>query len=279
LPSRAAVGQSPHAHTLSLAQALALGALQGPTEFLPISSSGHMTVVPWLLGWSYTRLDPELRKAFEVALHAGAGLALAGGMRAELVPLLSAPRLLVLSQAPAALAGFALERPIEARLGTPATVAAGLIAGGLAIAAADCRPQPRRHQDAGPRDALWLGIAQACALFPGVSRGGATLTAARVLGFARADAQRLSRRMALPVILGAASLKAARLRARTPPAELRAPFLAGALASFASTLASRPLRHLGEGEQGLRPFAVYRIALGALVLQRLRSAGSTTMGR
>jgi undecaprenyl-diphosphatase len=277
LPSRGAA--SLKSQQLPLTQALALGALQGPTELLPISSSGHTTVVPWLLGWSYTRLDPELRKAFEVALHAGGGLALAGGMREELEQLLRAPRLLVLSQAPAALAGYVLERPIEARLGTPAAVAAGLIAGGLAIAAADRRPQSRRHQDAGPRDALWLGIAQACAFFPGISRGGATLTAARLLGFARADAQRLSRRVAVPVILGAASLKAARLRAGRLPAELRAPFLAGALASFASTLASWPLLQPADGEQALRPFAAYRITLGALVLRRLWSARSTTMGR
>lgn len=277
MPSR---GAAPlRSQQLPLTQALALGALQGPTELLPVSSSGHTAVVPWLLGWSYTRLEPELRKAFEVALHAGAGLALAGAMREELEQLLRAPRLLVLSQAPAALAGYAFERPIEARLGTPAAVAAGLIAGGLAIDAADRRPQVRGHQDAGPRDALWLGIAQACALFPGVSRGGATLTAARALSFARADAQRLSRGVALPVILGAASLKAARLRAQKLPAQLRAPFLAGALASFASTLASRPLSHLGDGELALRPFAAYRIALGALVLLRLRSARSTTMGR
>jgi undecaprenyl pyrophosphate phosphatase UppP len=85
--------------------------------------------------------------------------------------------------------------------------------------------------------------------------------------------------VALPVILGAASLKAARLRAGRLPAQLRAPFLAAALASFFSTLAARPLLQLGDGEQALRPFAAYRIALGALVLRRLWSARSSTMGR
>jgi undecaprenyl-diphosphatase len=256
---------------------LLLGGIQGPAELLPISSSGHMTVLPWFLGWDYEHLDPQLRKAFEVTLHGASGLALALILREELSELLRAPCPAALSQAPSAVAGYGLEHPIEARLGTPATVAAGLIAGGLALAWADRMPQARRGADAGPRDALLLGLAQACALFPGISRGGATLTAARLLRFRRADSHRLSREMALPVIAGAAALKAVRLRAYPLPAQMRMPFLAGALASFASTLAAG--RVLAPGERTLWLLAAYRIALGAAILVRLRSGGSTTMGR
>jgi undecaprenyl-diphosphatase len=129
----------------SLAEALALGVLQGPTELLPISSSGHTTVVPWLAGWRYARLSPVERKTFEVALHAGAGAALALAMRAELVEsmrTLDAERMAVvaLSLAPPVLAGYAFERPIERRLGGPGPIAAGLVAGALVLALADLRP-------------------------------------------------------------------------------------------------------------------------------------------
>ena len=130
---------------LSLGEAVALGALQGPTELLPISSSGHTTLIPWLARWPYPGLDPELRKAFEVALHAGAGAALAIVMRGELLETaraLDARAIAVIaaSLAPPALAGYALERAIERRLGGPRATAAGLIAGAVAMALADALP-------------------------------------------------------------------------------------------------------------------------------------------
>jgi undecaprenyl-diphosphatase len=185
--------------------------------------------------------------------------------------------MLALALAPSVLIGYSLERPIEARLSTPRAVAMGLIAGGLALAWADRSSKTRRWRELGARDALWLGIAQACALFPGVSRGGATLAAARFRCFARSDAHHLSRQMALPVIAGAAALKARRLRGEGLPAGMRAPFLVGALSSFASTLAAKPLLRLGDGDRPLVPFAVYRVGLGGAVLRSLRSAPSTTM--
>src|SRR4051812_17606992 len=127
---------------LPLVEALALGALHGPAELLPVSSSGHITLVPWLLGWRYPALDAELRKAFEVALHAGTAAALLVALRGEVG---EAARgfdrrravLVVGSFAPPAVVGYALERPIERRLGTPGTIAAGLLAGAAAMAAAD----------------------------------------------------------------------------------------------------------------------------------------------
>lgn len=264
---------------LPLTQALALGALQGPTEVLPVSSSGHLALAPWLLGWDFERLEPGLRKTFEVALHGGSGAALALASLGEAAELRRGARLLVLALAPSVALGYAYEGAIEARLGTPASVARGLIAGGVAMALADRLSGTRRGSEADARDALWLGLAQACALHPGVSRGGATLTAARLRRFAPADAELLSRQMALPVIVGASALKAWRLRSRRPPAELRSAFLAGTVAAFASTLASGRLLR-ARGEVSLMPVATYRIALGAAVLLRVRSsARSTTMAR
>ena len=172
-------------HALSLRQAVALGALHGPAELLPISSSGHVALVPWLLRWDYDQLDDELRKSFEVVLHAGTAAALLITLRGEVDEALRGLdgrrlALIALSFAPPAVAGYTLERQIESRLGTPPTIAAGLIAGSLVMAWADRSPQTRRHQDAGARDALALGVAQALALIPGVSRNGATLAAARL---------------------------------------------------------------------------------------------------
>jgi undecaprenyl-diphosphatase len=260
----------------SLRRALALGAMHGPAELLPISSSGHIALIPWLMGWDRDAADPELLKAFEVALHAGTAAALLITLRGEVQDAVSAmsPRRafhIALSFAPPALAGYTLERPIERRLGTPATIAAGLVCGSVAMAWADRSPQRRRSTDAGWRDALWLGVAQACALIPGVSRNGATLAAARRREFTRADANRLSRHVALPVIAGATVLKAVRLAERGLPPETARPFAAGAAASFASTLGSTWLIHQVERDRSLLPYAAYRLALAGVVIARLRA--------
>jgi undecaprenyl-diphosphatase len=256
--------------------AIALGLLHGPAELLPVSSSGHVAVVPWLLGWPYSRLDGELRKAFEVALHAGTALALLVGLRDEVADAARGldrrrVQLVVLSFLPAAVAGYGLERPIERRLGTPATIAAGLVAGSVAMAVADLRGSGlRRREDAGALDALVLGLAQACALVPGVSRNGATLAAARARGFAREDANVLSRHVALPIIVGATALKGTRLAKRGLPAGTARAFVAGIAASFAATLASIRIIRQVERDRSLLPYAVYRLALAGVVVARLR---------
>jgi len=257
-----------------LREAFALGVLHGPAELLPISSSGHVTVVPWLLGWRYGELAPELRKAFEIALHAGTAAALLITLRDEVgeaVHGLDTRRLVLiaLSFAPAAAVGFTLEGPIERRLGTPGTVAAGLLAGSAVMAWADRSPQTRGHEEAGAVDALWLGVAQACALVPGVSRNGATLAAARLRGFTRADANRLSRHAALPVIAGATLLKGVRLASSGLPPSARGALAVGAGASFASTLGSTWLIRQVERDRSLVPYAVYRAGLAMAILVRL----------
>lgn len=259
---------------LSVGQALALGALHGPAELLPISSSGHVALIPWLLGWDYEQLDPELRKAFEVALHAGTAAALLITLRSEVRDTVRAisPRLIgliALSFAPPAIIGYTLERAIEERFGTPPTIAAGLLGGAVVMAWADRSPQTRGSEDAGLRDALWLGVAQACALVPGVSRNGATLAAARLARFTREAANRLSRHVALPVIAGATVLKTVRVSRRGLPAGAARPFAAGACASFVSTLGSTWLIKQVERDRSLAPYAAYRIGLALVVLHKL----------
>jgi undecaprenyl-diphosphatase len=272
-PSRSLPGRG--GPELKLGQALALGILHGPAELLPISSSGHVAVVPWLMGWEYVELDDDLRKSFEVALHAGTAAALLVTLRGEVdeaVRVLDRRRLtlIVLSLAPPAIVGYALEREIEARFGTPPTIAAALVAGAVAMGLSDRRPQERAHEQAGAVDALWLGVAQGCALVPGISRNGATLAAARLRRFAREDANRLSRHVALPVIAGATALKTVRLARRGLPSGTAVPFVVGAAGAFVSTLASTWLIGHVERDRSLLPYAGYRVALASLVAARLR---------
>jgi undecaprenyl-diphosphatase len=259
---------------LPLRHALALGVVQGPTELLPVSSSGHLIVVPHLLGWPYTQLEPELRKSFEVALHGGAALALLVGLRREVAEYLRSfgPRsalALALAFAPAALIALRYERSIERSLSRPLPAAAALIGGSAAMLAADGQPQQRRRDDATIADAALIGVAQAFALAPGVSRNGATLTAARWRRFRRADANVISRQIALPVIVGAAALKGFRLVSRQDlPRGIASRMAGGALAAFCSTLGSLRLISTLERSRSLRPYALYRIGLAAVVVAR-----------
>lgn len=256
-----------------------MGALHGPAELLPISSSAHLTLIPWLLRWRYLQLDDDLRKAFEVALHAGTAAGLLISQREEIGEMLRGisprlVRLIGLSSVPPALCGYALERPIERRLGTPRKIAGALVGGAVIMAWADRSPQLRVMGDAGASDALWLGMAQAAALVPGVSRGGATLAAARARRFTRADSAQLSRHVALPVIGGATLLKTLRVRGRGLPPESGLPFALGACASLISTLCAARVIRPRERVGPLVPYAAYRVLLAALVLGRL----STTEG-
>jgi undecaprenyl-diphosphatase len=256
-------------------RALALGIVQGPAELLPVSSSAHIVLLPWLAGWDWDELDPEVRKSFEVALHAGAAAALLIGQRgtiAEELRSFDGRRAVVLglSFVPAAVVGYTLERPIERRLGGPRATAYGLLAGAAAMLFADTRPQRRGRGDAGAGDGLALGLAQAAALAPGISRNGVTLAAARWRRFSRDQANLLSRTIALPIIVGATILKGVRLRRRGAPPALRRSMAIGVAASFASTLASQRLIGLVERDRALWPYAAYRAGLATAVLVKLR---------
>lgn len=261
----------PARRPLSIRQAAVLGALQGPAELLPISSSGHIALVPELLGWSYGRLDADLRKAFEVALHAGTALALVIALRDEVAQVtrsLDGRRVagVALALLPPAAAAAAFEQTIEERLGSPDAVALAQVVAGLALAAADRSSAVRSQAQAGALDHLAIGLGQAAALAPGVSRNGGTLTALRLLRFERGAANRLSRHAALPIIVAATLLKAVRLSRSGLAGELRVAFAAGAATAFASTLLSfRLVRRMDEA-RSYAPFAAYRVALGALAL-------------
>jgi undecaprenyl-diphosphatase len=212
-----------------------------------------VALLPHLLGWE------RPGKTFEVALHAGSAPALLLALRGE------RPRdlqLLALTLAPPALAGLAFERLVEERLGGPRSVALAQIAAGAALLAADRMPERRRVP--GAADHAAVGVAQAVALVPGVSRYGAALTAARLRGLSREAAVGLALWAALPVTAAAGALRGARiLRDGVEPA-LRAPLAAGVTAALATSLAALPLARSTRW-QGL---AAYRIALGAAALVR-----------
>jgi undecaprenyl-diphosphatase len=256
----------------ALREALVLGAVQGPTELLPVSSSAHIALLAGRLGSLDEDPDSRLRDSLEVALHAGAALALLLAGRRELAATareLNGSHLATgaLALAPAALAGYLLERLPDRRPSSPRTIAAGLALGGVAMAVADSRPQIRTLAQVRPRDGVALGVAQALALAPGVSRNGATLTAARARGFARADAQSLSWRVGLPVIVGAAALKARRLAQLGVPPEAGWTLTIGGAAAFSSTLLAAPLLRAERRGRRLAPFALYRLGLALLAVR------------
>jgi undecaprenyl-diphosphatase len=248
-----------------------LGLVQGPTEVLPLSSSAHIALLPRLAGWPEAQMDSELRNSLEVALHAGAAAALLIALRGELACGLreldgGTLATAVLALAPPALVGYLLERRLERRPSSSRVLAAGLALGGAAMAWADLCLQVRSIEDTTPRDGLALGIAQALALLPGVSRNGAALSAARARRFTREDAHALSWRTGLPVIAGATALKARRLAQHGVPQGAFPVLAAGAAAAFLSTLASAPLIRPHARRRVLWPFGLYRVGLALAVV-------------
>lgn len=255
---------------LSIGEAFVFGLIQGPTELLPISSSGHLVLAPWVLGSDYVELDPELRKSFEVALHVGTAAALVIVLRDEVfeaIREIDGRRIgmIATSLAPAAAAALSLERVIEGKLSRPEVVIVGLVAGSAAMAWADRKCGTRPRSDADWRDGLALGFAQALALVPGVSRSGSTIVAARARGFDALSASELSMHVALPVIAGASILKGVRLKKRGLPRGMRAPFAVGILGALLSSFASARLIASRNRGRGLMKYVIYRLALATAV--------------
>ncbi|HEX2410078.1 MAG TPA: undecaprenyl-diphosphate phosphatase [Solirubrobacteraceae bacterium] len=248
-----------------LIETVLLGLVQGPAELLPISSSAHVGLLPWVLGWRHAALPGAVRKEVEVALHAGTAAALVWGGRPAV-----RPAVLAAATAPPAAFGLLLEGVVEARLGTPRSIAFGLLAGSAAMVLADRVPERRSVASAGLVDGAVLGLAQALALIPGVSRSGATRAAARFRGFTRPDAAALSREVAVPVLIGAAVLKAT----RRPPGRALA---AGAATAAASTAAARRLERAADTPLAL--WAAYRTALAAAIVLVERRRTSTAAGQ
>jgi len=244
-----------------LAETVALGLIHGPAELLPVSSSAHIGLLPWALGWHHAKLPGPVRKEVEVALHAGTAVVLALSMGRPRIGLLAT------ATAPPAVAGLLLEKPIETYLGTPLPVAGGLVAGAVAMVAADRSIEPSRFlEEAEPIDGAWLGAAQVLALVPGISRSGATRAIARARGFDRPEAAALSREVALPVLAGAAVLKGVRLARRKPSRGTLRALAAGAAASAVSTAAALRLER---GNTPLAVFAAYRVVLAGAIVVRV----------
>jgi undecaprenyl-diphosphatase len=248
-------------------QALVLGAVQGLTEFLPVSSSAHLVIVPWLLGWS----DPGL--AFDVALHLGTLLALLlyywrdwldmGISLADGRPL---PRrllfLLVIASVPGAVAGLLFEKEAETIFRSPGLIAITLALLGIALWVADALgTKKRKIEDIRLIDALLIGLSQALAIVPGVSRSGATMTVARMLGIDRPDAANFSFLMATPIIAGAGLVEAHKLLQAGLSAQLGWGFISAAV--FGLVAIAGLLRFLRT--RTYRPFAIYRIVLAAII--------------
>jgi len=200
---------------VDLLKALILGALQGATEFLPISSSGHLVLVPWWLGWDQSPL------VFDVAVHWGTLLAVLVYFWRDWRDLLRAglntlrhPRnqdpdtrllwLLVLGTIPAALAGGLLEDQFASAFGKPALVAALLLVTALLLVFSERHYTGTRSlSELNVRDALFIGAAQAVAILPGISRSGSTIAAGITRGLPRTVAARFSFLLAVPIIFGA----------------------------------------------------------------------------
>ena len=263
-------------------QAIVLGIVQGLSEFLPVSSSGHLILTRWFFGWE--SLPDDVEKAFDVALHFGTLVAVVLYFRRDLVryiregvrliwnrerPVDPDGRiawLLVVATVPAALVGAVFEDQIDSRLGTPTIIAISLIAFGLLLWWADRQVGRRQLEEMSTRDSLIIGAAQALALNPGTSRSGITITAARQIGFERDSAARISLLMSLPVIAGAVVLKVGKLVAEGIPEGLLAPMIVGVVTSFvAGWLAVWGTLRLVR-TRSFTPFVVYRVALGTVVL-------------
>ena len=267
---------------MTIFQAIVLGLIQGLTEFLPISSSAHLTLAPLVLGWK----DPGL--AFDVALHFGTLIAVLWYFRDEWTALIKAAgqvvrtrrvdtvekrRLvyLIIATIPGALGGLLFEDKAETVFRAPTITAIALIVMGSILWAVDKAASKDRHVD-GMKwiDALLIGLAQVIALVPGVSRSGSTITAGRALRFDRQSAAVFSFLMSMPIIAAAVVLKG---REVLQHGGVTAPVIAGVLAAaISSWLAIRILlRYVTRHSYGI--FAVYRIILGALVLVFLHLRG------
>ena len=270
--------------------AIVLGITQGLSEVLPISSSGHLILVPWLFGWKELTgpANVDLNKTFDVALHVGTILASLAYFRRDLARLAGAALtsvrqravrtpderlawLLLLSAIPGAIVGAALEDAINDHLGEIWLIAIMLIVFGLLLAVADRLPSNKEEGDYGPRQAVAMGLAQACALSPGVSRSGITITAGRFLGFDRNAAARLSFLMSMPITGGAAMYKGAELAVNGLPPGTAAAFFWGIVASGITGLAAVWLVLTVVRTRSFRPFVVYRVLAGLAVLALLAS--------
>ena len=277
---------------MSILHAIVLGIVQGLTEFLPISSSGHLVIVPWIFGWN--DYDSQATaKAFDTALHLGTLAAVLIYLRKDLIvyvtqgtqlifnrkqPATNAGRrawLLVLSAVPAGIVGAAFEEKITEKLGSPALIGVSLIIFGVVLIWADRRATAKSHirtvDSLTLRNALVICAAQVLALNPGTSRSGITITAARLSGYSRDAAARLSFLMSVPIISGAVVFKLAKLVRDGIPEGLLVPMLVGIIvAGVSGWIAMWSMIRLVRTKT-FAPYVFYRCIIGVGVLLALAS--------
>lgn len=266
---------------MSILEAIVLGIVQGLSEYLPISSSGHLILVPWLFGWDHFD-DESLKKAFDVALHLGTLLGAVFYFRSDIRRLVRAaildPKrkdgrlawLIALSAVPAAITGAFVADAVERNTEQIWLIAVMLIVGALGLAWADGTRGKRTIEEVSLRDAIIVGCAQALALQPGVSRAGVTITAGRFVGLSRDGAARFAFLMSLPIISGALVFKYIDVGGWGGiPADMHAAFISGMAASAVTGYVAvwgvlRLIR-----TRSFAPFVVYRLLLGFLLLSLL----------
>lgn len=258
---------------MTYVQAVVLGVVQGLTEFIPISSSGHLILVPHLLGW------PDHGLGFDAAIHLGSLAALLAYFRRELAALASGALsrrlllLLALATVPAAVVGVLLEAVIATELRSPLVVAFSTALWAVVMALADRRAAPAPKNLGGDPiervrlpHAVTVGVAQSLALIPGTSRSGITITAGLLAGLDRATAARFSFLLGIPITAGAGGAKLVDLlEVGLAPGEA-GPLAAAVVAAFASGWAAVWFLVGYLRRRSLTPFVVYRLALAALIL-------------
>ncbi len=274
---------------MSILHAIVLGLVQGLTEFLPVSSSGHLILTPWLFGWNDLN-DVAIERAFDASLHLGTLIAVLFYLHADLVPyvregvkVVVSPKranmvvgrrawLFVLSAVPAGIVGAVAEDWIVEKLGTPALIAISLMVFGVVLVWADRQHGTRNIDSFTTRDALLIGAAQVLALNPGTSRSGITITAARKFGYSRDAAARISFLMSVPVIGGAVLLKMTKLATDGIPDGLMLPMMVGIVtAGVSGWLAMWGMIRLLR-TRSFTPFVLYRFAVGIGVLSILATS-------
>jgi undecaprenyl-diphosphatase len=268
---------------MSELEALLLGIVQGLTEFLPISSSGHLILVPWLQKYHFLQDNEAFNKTFDVALHAGTLAAVLIYFRAEIARLLQAlweslrrrgvggaqERLawaIVVGTIPAVIAGGLGESFIEDHLGDPWQIAILMIVFGLLLGYADRRPQRGSLEEVGPRQGLYIGLAQVLSLAPGVSRSGITITAARFLGLDRDSAARISFLLLAPVTAGAVVYKGYRAVSEGLPHDVAGPMIVGTIAAAVSGYLAIAGLIAFVRRRSYDVFVVYRVLVGIALL-------------
>jgi undecaprenyl-diphosphatase len=270
--------------TVSNAQAFILGIVQGATELLPISSSGHLVLVPWAGDWESLKGNEEFNHTFDVALHIGTLFAVVAYFWRDLGRLIVAwvrsvarrsirggderiAWFIVVATIPAAAIGAVGENFIASELGEPWQIAILLAVFAIVLWIADRRPQARQMDSLTIRDAVIIGTAQAAALAPGVSRSGITISAGRFLRLDRDAAARMSFLLLVPTTLGAILYKGLTdvVLGDLPPG-WEGPFLVGILASAASGFLAIVFLLGLVRRHTYTPFVVYRLIAAAVVL-------------